>query len=62
MNILSDGIKALSGDINMIQENGIDDWVCGVHLDSSSGGLWVRDGKELVWKSFSDSCTVKGRV
>ena len=50
--ILSDGIKALQGEINMIEENGIDDWVCGVHLDSSSEGLWVRDGKKLVWKRF----------
>lgn len=52
IHILQDGIKALSGEINMIQENGIDDWVCGVHLDSSSGGVWVRDDKQLVWKTF----------
>ena len=52
--ILPDGIKALSGEINMIEENGIDDWVCGVHLDSSSDGLWVRDDRKLVWKNFSD--------
>ena len=52
--ILSDGIKALREEINMIEENGIDDWVCGVHLDSSSDGLWVRDDRKLVWKNFSD--------
>ena len=52
--ILPDGIKVLSGEMNMIEENGIDDWVCGVQLDSSSGGLWVRDGRELVWKTFLD--------
>jgi len=51
--ILPDGIKLLSGDINMIEENGIDDWVCGVHLDSSSGGVWVREGKKLIRKVFN---------
>lgn len=52
IHILPDGIKALSGELNMIKENGINDWVCGVHLDSSSGGIWVRDGKELKWETF----------
>jgi len=52
IHILPDGIKTLSGELNMIQENGIDDWVCGVHLDSSSDGVWVRDGKKLVWNTY----------
>ena len=52
INILPDAEKVLSGELNMIQENGIDDWVCGVHLDSSSGGVWVRDGKLLVWQTI----------
>ncbi len=42
VNILPSGIKALSENLNVIKENGIDDWVGGVHLDSSSGTVWVR--------------------
>ena len=52
VNILPTALKVLSGELNMIQENGIDDWVCGVHLDSSSGGAWVRDSKNLVWHTY----------
>ncbi|GEM_PF-5864181 len=52
IDILPNAKKVLSGEINMIQENGIDDWVCGVHLNSSSGGVWVRDGKSLLWQTI----------
>jgi hypothetical protein len=46
--ILPDGKKALSGQINIIKENGIDDWVGGVHLDSLTKNVWVRDDEEGV--------------
>lgn len=42
------GIKALAGKINVIEENGIDDWVCGVHLDSLSDNVWVRNKDGLI--------------
>lgn len=51
--ILPNGIKALNEEIDVIKENGIDEWVGGVHLDSSSGGVWVRDRTGIVWKSLS---------
>jgi len=50
--LLANGVKILQGEINMIKENGIDDWVCGVHLDSSCGTVWVRDDKKLIKKEF----------
>jgi hypothetical protein len=45
--ILPDGINALSEDLNAIIENGIDDWVGGVHLDNLSGNVWVRNNEDL---------------
>ena len=48
--ILPDGTEALSENINVTKENGIDDWVGGVHLDSSSGNVWVRNEKGFVFR------------
>jgi hypothetical protein len=48
--ILPDGLKALAGNINVIGENGIDDWVCGVHLDSLSDNVWVRNDDGLIFR------------
>lgn len=42
------GAKALDGSINFVELNGIDDWVGGVHLNSSAGKVWYRDGETLV--------------
>lgn len=47
--ILPDGIKALSGDIDVIKENGIDDWVGGVHLDSSNNNVWTRNNEQGIF-------------
>ena len=46
--ILPDGIKALSSSINVIKENGVDDWVGGVHLDSLTNNVWARNNEELL--------------
>lgn len=37
------GELALEGKINVIKENGIDDWVGGVHLDSINDAVWYRN-------------------
>ena len=47
--ILPDGVKALQGKINVIEENGIDDWICGVHLNSLNKNVWVRNSKEEIF-------------
>jgi hypothetical protein len=41
------GLQVLVGKANAIDINGIDDWVCGVHLNSASEHVWVRDGNQL---------------
>jgi hypothetical protein len=46
--ILPDGVMALQGKFNVIEENGIDDWVCGVHLNSLNKNVWVRNDKEEI--------------
>ena len=46
--ILPDGLKALEGKINIIKENGIDDWICGVHLDSLNKCVWVRNHNDEI--------------
>jgi hypothetical protein len=50
--ILPNGLKALSKNINVIQENGIDDWVGGVHLNNISENVWVRKKEELIHIHF----------
>ena len=41
------GQKVLAGEANHVQENGIDDWVGGVHL-SAEGSVTFREGDSLV--------------
>ncbi len=36
------------GERNAIFANGIDDWVCGVHLSSESGDIWVRENDAIT--------------
>lgn len=36
------GEDVLAGRQNMVALNGIDDWVCGIHLDSAAGRVWYR--------------------
>jgi hypothetical protein len=47
------GLEVLEGLHNVVEVNGIDDWVCGVHLDSSTGETWFRDGRDLVVKRIN---------
>jgi len=39
------GRAILRGRANFVHANGIDDWIGGVHLDSASNRVWVRDGE-----------------
>jgi len=34
------GKAVLNSGANFVELNGIDDWVCGVHLDSAAGRVW----------------------
>ncbi len=43
-----DGKAALDGRGHFVQLNGIDEHVAGVHLSSSGGDVWYRDGETLV--------------
>lgn len=47
------GLEVLDGKHNVVQVNGIDDWVAGVHLDASTGETWFRQGDELVLNKIS---------
>jgi len=42
------GIDVLDGRANAVALNGIDDWVCGVHLSSEENRVWFREGDLLV--------------
>lgn len=42
------GRQVLAGKANFVELNGIDDWVGGVHLESSKGRVWYRKGNGLV--------------
>jgi hypothetical protein len=42
------GNAVVDGTSNALDLNGINDWVCGVHLDSQQGQVWQRNGEELV--------------
>jgi len=46
--LTEDGQRVLSGELDNIKLNGINDWVCGVHIDSQSGAIWVNDEGKLV--------------
>jgi hypothetical protein len=41
------GALFLDGGLNFVATNGIDDWVGGVHLDSTTDAVWFRDGLSL---------------
>jgi Domain of unknown function (DUF1835) len=42
------GNELLAGNMNFVELNGIDDWVLGVHLDSSHGSVWYRTSDSIV--------------
>ena len=46
--LTSHGDAILAGQGNAVEWNGIDDWVGGVHLDSSDGRVWFRQGQTLI--------------
>ena len=46
--LTTEGNAVLSGQVNNVELNGIDDWVCGVHLDSVTGRVWFNDNGTLV--------------
>lgn len=46
------GLKVLAGEYNAVQANGIEDWVAGIHLDSSKGEAWFRQGDKLMLESI----------
>lgn len=41
------GRDFLEGRRNFVEENGIDEWVAGVHLSSKAGRVWFRAGETL---------------
>jgi hypothetical protein len=42
------GIKALRGGANFVALNGVEEWIGGVHLQSTEGKVWFRSGEMLV--------------
>jgi Domain of unknown function (DUF1835) len=46
------GKRVLEGKANVVELNGIDDWVGGTHLDSTEGRVWFQRNGVLV----SDNC------
>ncbi len=42
------GTDVLEGRANAVLLNGIDDWVCGVQLESTSDRVWYRSGDALI--------------
>lgn len=42
------GAKALAGGKNFVTLNGVDDWIGGVHLDSSKTDIWFRRDNAIV--------------
>ncbi|MCZ6804416.1 MAG: hypothetical protein O7D86_10900 [Proteobacteria bacterium] len=51
--ILPFGIDVKEERENTVVINGLNDWVGGVHLDSSSGGMWFRKDEKLIYKSLN---------
>ena len=49
------GLKVLEGKHNVVQVNGINDWVGGVHLNASIGETWFRQDNELILKNIERS-------
>jgi len=54
MEITAFGRKVLAGEANHIVANGVDQWVGGVHLDSASGYVWVRDALAVTRVAVSE--------
>ena len=50
--ITETGLDVLNGKANAVEINGIDDWVCGVHLCSETNDVWYRDGDALTGSGF----------
>lgn len=45
------GEEILDGKINFIEINGIDEWICGIHLQSKTNDVWYRNNGTI----FQDS-------
>jgi hypothetical protein len=41
-------LEAVANGHKLVMLNGVNDWTAGVHLDSSAGRLWFRDGDTLA--------------
>lgn len=52
VDILPFGLEVLKKNRNMIAVNGVDDWVGGVHLDSTVGDIWFRKDDDLLYKAI----------
>ncbi len=48
VHLTRDGEQFLKGQLNFIELNGIDDWVCGVHLDARVGRVWIQENGKIV--------------
>jgi hypothetical protein len=46
--LTSFGESVLDGKASFLQVNGIDDWVAGVHLQSTADRVWLHDRGELI--------------
>lgn len=46
------GLEVLEGKYNVVDVNGIDDWVGGIHLNTSRESVWFRNGDELVLQAI----------
>ena len=46
--LINTGRSVLSGEVNNVELNGLDDWICGIHLDSNSGNIWYRKNGDLL--------------
>jgi hypothetical protein len=47
------GISVFKDEANTIASNGIDDWIGGIHLDSSLGKTWFRKDDNLVFNRIN---------
>jgi hypothetical protein len=48
VHLTESGKDVLAGRLNFVTVNGIDDWVCGIHLDSVAGHVWFQRNGILV--------------
>jgi hypothetical protein len=46
--LTEDGEQFLAGKRSWVELNGVNEWVAGVHLDSSSNRVWYREGGRVV--------------